>query len=99
MVNVPTINRDTGIESFEFEARMSGYYSDPILDPAEKKAIKANMARTSSQNIFAPATEGLFKAVLGSPKIRAGSRFFIEGEYTFAYGPREDGSCIELTHI
>jgi hypothetical protein len=78
---------------------MSGYYSDPVSDPALRKSVKSTMTHTNKQTCFAPATDNLFRAILGSQKTRTGSRFFIEGEYTFAFGPTENGSYIELTHI
>jgi hypothetical protein len=96
---LPTINRDNAGESYEFEVKMSGYYSDPLPDPALRRGARAGMIHTNDQTVFARTSENLLKAVLGSPKTRPGTKFFIEGEYTFSYGPQENGSYIELTHI
>ena len=78
---------------------MSGYYSDPVSDPAQRRLARASMTHTSNQTVFARTSDNLFKAVIGSPKTRPGSKFFIEGEYTFSYGPQENGSYLELTHL
>ena len=41
------INKDTGIESYEFEVRMSRYYLDPVSDPALRKSVKSTMIYTN----------------------------------------------------
>jgi hypothetical protein len=78
---------------------MSGYYSDPVTDPALCKSVKTTIIHTNKQTCFAPVTDNLFKAILGSQKTRSGSRFFIKGEYIFSFGPTENGSYIELIHV
>jgi hypothetical protein len=78
---------------------MSGFYSDPVTDLTLRKEARAGMTHTNNQTVFARTSESLFKAVLGSSRTRPGSKFFIEGEYTFSYGPQKNGSYIELTHI
>ena len=41
------INKDTGIESYKFEVRMSRYYSDPVSDPALRKSVKSTITHTN----------------------------------------------------
>ena len=100
LLGVPTINKDTSEEAWEFEVSMTGYYSDPIDDVSRKKDLRASMTHTTNQTCFAATHQAIFKSVLGSQSLRpARSKFFIEGEYTFAFAPTENGSCIELTYI
>jgi hypothetical protein len=60
------INKDTGIKSYEFEVHISGYYLDPILDPALRKLVKSTIIYTNKQTCFTPINNNLFKAILGS---------------------------------
>ena len=93
------INKDTGIESYEFKVRISRYYSDPILDLALYKSVKLTMIYINRQTYFTPVNDNLFKVILGSQKTRTGSRFFIKGEYIFAFSSTENSSYIKLIHI
>jgi hypothetical protein len=99
LLDISLINKDTGIKSYEFEVYMSGYYLDPIADPALRKLVKITITHINKQTCFALVTNNLFKAILGSQKTRSGSRFFIKGEYTFSFGPTENGSYIKLIHV
>jgi hypothetical protein len=40
LLDISLINKDTGIESYEFEVRISGYYSDPVTDSVFYKSVK-----------------------------------------------------------
>jgi hypothetical protein len=103
LVAIPTVNQDTADEAYEFEVSMSGYYSDPVEDKNNRKGMRSSMTHTNNQTCFAPTSKPLFKSILGSTRLRIGgtnpSHFFIEGEYTFAFAPTENGSCIELASI
>jgi hypothetical protein len=103
LVTVPTTNNDDPArEAYEFEVSMTGYYTDPIDDPNQRgnRALRAAMTHTNTQTCFAPTAKPLFRSILGSDRLHIGnSRFFIEGGYTFAFGPTENGSCIELSHM
>jgi hypothetical protein len=97
---MPTINRSSGQESYEFQLKVSGYYSDPVpKESQKKKAIRANTIRNTQQTFFAIAKQKLFKTILGGTQCKIGNKYFFEGEYTFAYPPDESGSYIELTYI
>jgi hypothetical protein len=50
---LPKINTESSVESYEFEVKMSGYYSDPISDPALRKEARPNMTHTNNQTVFA----------------------------------------------
>jgi hypothetical protein len=41
------INKDTGIESYEFEVHMSRYYLDLVSDLALRKLVKSTMIYTN----------------------------------------------------
>jgi hypothetical protein len=43
LLDIPLINKDTGIESYKFEVYISGYYSDPVADPALYKSVKTTI--------------------------------------------------------
>jgi hypothetical protein len=99
ILTIPAIKTSDDDEAYEFEVAMSGYYSDPIPNVAMKKELKAKMTHTNHQTIFASAKGPLFKAVLGSAKMRIGSRLFIEGDYRLAYEKDEEPGYIELNHV
>ena len=81
---------------------MTRYYSNSInnLDIRKNLAIYTTMTYITTQTYFALTNRALFKSILRSSQLRSSnSRFFLEGEYTFAFKPIENGSCIELTLI
>ena len=81
---------------------MAGYYSEPLEDPELRKdsAVRATMTKFTRQLCFASTGSPLFTSVLTGPNLKVtGSKFFIEGEYTFAYEPDRNHSCIEVNHI
>jgi len=47
LLDTSLINKDTGIESYEFEVRISRYYSDPVLDLALRKSVKSTITHTN----------------------------------------------------
>jgi hypothetical protein len=66
LLDIPLINKDTGIKSYEFEVYISGYYSDPITDPALYKLVKITIIYINKQTCFILVTNNLFKIILGS---------------------------------
>jgi hypothetical protein len=94
---MPTINRSSGQESYEFQLKVSGYYSNPVPEESQKKAIRAKSIRITQQTFFAITKQQLFKTILGGPQCRVGNKYFFEGEYTFAYPPDQSRSHIETT--
>lgn len=103
LLSIPTINNaDPEQEAHQFSVSMTGYYSDPVEELAQRKdpAIRAAMTKITTQTCFAQTSRPLFKSILGSPRLTiGGSRFFIEGEYTFPFEPTRNRSCIEINHI
>jgi hypothetical protein len=99
LLDISFINKDTGIENYKFKVYISGYYSDPIIDPAFYKSIKITIIYINKQTCFTLVTNNLFKVILGFQKTRSGSRFFIKREYIFSFGPIENGSYIKLIYI
>lgn len=81
LCGIPTINNAS--QAYEFEADVTGYYNDPTpLSLRNDRLHKSGMTHTKTQWIYADKNPRVDR-VLGSNSLHAGSRLFIEGDYTF----------------
>lgn len=85
--------------TFEFEAKLTGYYGDPA-PPALRndRAFKASQTRTKTQYIYAEQSPK-FDRTLGSGNLRAQSRLFIDGFYTFPDEETQQPGYLDLLAV
>jgi hypothetical protein len=58
--------RDNGSPAYQFEGRMSGYYSDPVDgNEMARRQARSSMTHTNMQTFFAPESSKIVKAILG----------------------------------
>ncbi|KID81268.1 hypothetical protein MGU_11350 [Metarhizium guizhouense ARSEF 977] len=85
--------------TFEFEAKVTGYYGDPAPQSLRNdRAFKASQTRTKTQYIYAEQSPK-FDRALGNENLRAQSRLFIDGFYTFPDEETQQPGYIDLLAV
>jgi hypothetical protein len=82
-----------GGQTWKFEARVVGRYSDPVSAdtarvPALKRAAQQKMTTITSQYLYASTDHPKFGKIISSPNFGAGSKLYVDADYVF---PTEDG--------
>ncbi|KAF5127311.1 hypothetical protein E5D57_008241 [Metarhizium anisopliae] len=85
--------------TFEFEAKLTGYYGDPAPPILRNdRVFKASQTRTKTQYIYAEQSPK-FDRTLGSENLRAQSRLFIDGFYTFPDEETQQPGYLDLLAV
>jgi len=85
--------------TFEFEAKVTGYYGDPAPQALRNdRAFKASQTRTKTQYIYAEQSPK-FDRTLGNENLRAQSRLFIDGFYTFPDEETQQPGYLDLLAV
>lgn len=97
LYGVPTFNDSS--RSYEFEADVTGYYNDPTPPSLRNDRLrKSSMTQTKTQWIYADKNPRLDR-VLGVSNLHAGTRLFIEGDYTFPSEETMQPGYIEARNV
>ncbi|KHO10727.1 hypothetical protein MAA_11685 [Metarhizium robertsii ARSEF 23] len=85
--------------TFEFEAKVTGYYGDPVPQALRNdKVFKASQTRTKTQYFYAESSPK-FDRTLGSTNLRAQSKLFIDGFYTFPDEETQQPGYLDLLAV
>ncbi len=85
--------------TFEFEAKITGYYSDPAPQALRNdRVFKASQTRTKTQYFYAEQSPK-FDRTLGNKNLRAQSRLFIDGFYTFPDEETQQPGYLDLLAV
>lgn len=85
--------------TFEFEAKITGYYTDPAPQSLRNdRAFKASQTRTKTQYIYAEQSPK-FDRTLGNKNLRAQTKLFIEGFYTFPDEETQQPGYLDLLAV
>lgn len=85
--------------TFEFEAKITGYYGDPAPQTLRNdRAFKASQTRTKTQYIYAERSPK-FDRTLGNANLRAQSKLFIDGFYTFPDEETQQPGYLDLLAV
>lgn len=85
--------------TFEFEAKVTGYYGDPAPQALRNdRVFKASQTRTKAQYFYAESSPK-FDRTLGSTSLRAQSKLFIDGFYTFPDKETQQPGYIDLLAV
>ena len=85
--------------TFEFEAKVTGYYGDPAPQALRNdRVFKASQTRTKTQYFYAESSPK-FDRTLGSTNLRAQSKLFIDGFYTFPDEETQQPGYLDLLAV